>query len=673
MKMRIQNEYIERIYRLDRKLFSALDLSFAAFVCRIAGEDNNYPLFLAAAIAANASVQHKHTCICLNELSGDLNSYFDNITDSGMQDPEVYADLRALPIPENWTAELADKPKAIAIPKDDGQIELTPLVLDGSLLYIYRDWLCEQTLAREIRERCMAEPVLNITENAEKICGISKYFQPMNFAVGIDWQQLAVFAALRRNFTVISGGPGTGKTTVAAAICTLLLEHDRNIKITLCAPTGKAQARMRESILAQLDGLNCREETKELLRQLPIATIHRLLGGRPGTPRFRRNEKNKLKLDVLIVDEASMISQSLIKALFAALPKNVKVIMLGDMLQLASVESGMVLGDFCKAAGSNHFDAEFVRGFEQAFPESGELFQATASDDDVLAGSVIELKKNHRFRSDHGLGLSVSALRSAGDNLSAGDAENIVNMMNEDGSGEVAIQDLPQWVKHGFEQKIVNYLKNTCVEFDGQNTPCLKFLSESSVERAYELFNKFRIVCVHRSGYYGAEMINSMLEKYLSPYVGINSRGGCNKFYQGRPIIINENNYAMELFNGDTGIIWPDENDSGELKAFFPDTDAGENGGFRSFNLNLLPAFSPAYAITVHKAQGSGFQQVLIITPSKASPLMTREMIYTAISRAEQRAVFWTDRKLLTQALQSVTRRHSNLSAALKNKKLRYG
>ena len=666
MKMRTQNEYIEWIHRLDRKLFSALDLSFAAFVCRTAGEDDNYPLFLAAAIVANASVQHKHTCICLNEMSGDLISYFDNLTDFGIQDQEIHAELRNLPIPENWTVELADIPKAVAIPKT-GQVELAPLVLDGSLLYIYRDWLCEQTLAREIRERCVAEPVFNITENSEKICGISKYFQPMNFANGIDWQQMAVFAALRRNFTVISGGPGTGKTTVAAAICALLLEYDRNIQITLCAPTGKAQARMRESILAQLDGLNCEEETKELLRQLPIATIHRLLGGRPGTPRFRWNEKNKLKLDVLIVDEASMISQSLMKALFAALPENVKVIMLGDMLQLASVESGMVLGDFCRAAGSNHFDAEFVRDFEQAFPEAGELFQTTASNDDILSGSVIELKKNHRFRSDHGLGLSVSAMRSAGDSLSAEDAENIVNMMNEDGSGEVAIQDLPQWVKHGFEQKIVSYLKNTRVRFDGKDTTYLKFLQESSVERAYELFNKFRIVCVHRSGYYGAEMINSMLEKSLPQYVDINSRGGRNKFYQGRPIIINENNYAMELFNGDTGIIWPDKNDNGELKAFFPSTDAGESGGFRSYNLNLLPAFSPAYAITVHKAQGSGFQQVLIITPSESSPLMTREMIYTAISRAEQRAVFWTDRKLLTQALQSVTRRHSNLSVVLRN------
>ena len=241
-------------------------------------------------------------------------------------------------------------------------------------------------------------------------------------------------------------------------------------------------------------------------------------------------------------------------------------------------------------------------------------------------------------------------------------------MMSDDDSGEVAIQDLPQWVKHGFEQKIVNYLRNIRVEFDGKDTPYLKFLHESSVERAYELFNKFRIVCVHRSGYYGAEMINSMLEKSLPQYVDINSRGGRNKFYQGRPIIIDENNYAMELFNGDTGIIWPDENDNGELKAFFPDADAGESGGFRCFNLNLLPSFSPAYAITVHKAQGSGFQQVLIITPAEASPLMTREMIYTAISRAEQRAVFWTDRKLLTQALQSVTRRHSNLSAVLRNK-----
>ncbi len=642
---------IEQLKELDSKLFSFLDLSFASFVCRSAGKDDSYSLFLAAALVSNASVKRKYTCLDLQELSGNLNTYFNDLNDFGTRADEVEKALQNFPIPQDWCEKLRSFERAVAVPIA-GKAAFVPLILDASLLYIYRDWLCEQTLAKVIQERCAADIEVEQFERNDKISGISNYFRIMTDKV--DWQQVAVFAALRQKLTVISGGPGTGKTTVAAAVSAMFIEQNPDTKISLCAPTGKAQARLRESVLAQIPGLNCAETTKERLRKLPVATIHRLLGGRPGTPHFRYNQKHKLILDVLIVDEASMISQSLMKAIFAAVPADAKLIMLGDMQQLASVESGMVLRDFCSAAGSNHFRQSFVKDFAVAFPEASSLLTVTARNSDMLAGNVIELKENHRFAAERGLGLSAAAIRELPENPSPDDVEEIVNAMCNDQSGEIAVRDLPLWLKHGFEKSLDSHLKKVLVDFAGVRTPYLSFRNEKSVERAYELFNKFRIICVHRSGLYGSDAVNDLIEQLLMPR-GKRKR---QSFYPGKAIIINENNYAMDLFNGDTGIIWPDAN--ADLKAFFPGSDINKPE-FRSFDLNLLPAFSSAYAVTVHKAQGSGFQEVLIITPVEASPLMTREMIYTALSRAEKRVVFWTRLKALSTALQSVSKRHSNL------------
>jgi exodeoxyribonuclease V alpha subunit len=611
---------IEQLKELDTKLLSYLDLSFASFVCRSAGENDNYALFLAAALVTNASVKRKYTCLNLKELKGDLNDYFKDLNDFGMQVDGIKKILQKFPIPENWCEKLRPLKKAVSIPVLE-KVEFVPLILDESLLYIYRDWGCEQALAKVIKERCDLESELGETD----VSGISNYFKPMTND-NPDSQQMAVLAASRQNLTVISGGPRTGKTTVAAAISAMFLEQNSDVKITLCAPTGKAQARLQESILAQIPHLNCSDNTKEQLQNLPISTIHRLLGSRPGTPHFRYSHNHKLVLDVLIVDEASMISQSLMKALFEAIPASAKLIMLGDMQQLASVESGMVLRDFCLAA----------------------------EDNESLSGNVIELKENHRFASDRGLGLSAAAIRALPENPSNADAEKIVEAMSNDSSKEIVLQELPPWVKHDFEKHLDIYLKKIIVDFNDVQMPYLSFQNEKSVEQAYELFNKFRVICVHRSGLYGSEIINNLIEQLLMPGTKRNRQ----LFYKAKPIIINENNYAMDLFNGDTGMIWPDKN--GDLKAFFPSSDINKKE-FRTFDLNLLPAFSSAYAITVHKAQGSGFQQVLIVTPSELSPLMTREMIYTALSRAEKKAVFWTKPKLLSEALQSVTKRHSNL------------
>lgn len=613
---------IEQLKELDPGLLSPLDKSFAAFVCRSAGAGDNYALFLAAALVSNASVNRKYTCLDLGGLCGFLDAYFNDLNDFGTRADEQKKLLRTLPIPENWCDKLRSLKKAVAVP-DNGKTAFVPLILDASLLYIYRDWFCEQTLAEIIRERCRAgvEPVSD--DLRKKADNISGYFRPVDGKPNL--QRTAVLTALSRKFTVVSGGPGTGKTTVAAAVSALLLEQYPDLKITLCAPTGKAQARLQEAVSAQLPELNCSPEVKARLRTIPVATIHRLLGGRPGRPDFRYRKNHKLILDALLVDEASMISQSLMKALFEALPANARLLMLGDMQQLASVESGMVLRDFCLAAQENS----------------------------TLSGSVVELKDSHRFAPDRGLGLSAAAIRELPESPSPEAAEKIVAAMGNDPGGEVAVQDLPPWRKKEFEKRLRIYLNKVTVDFAGRQLPYLSFRNEKSVGKAYELFNKFRIICVHRSGLYGSEAVNGLVEQLLMPQR--------RSFYKGRPLIINENNYAMELFNGDTGIVWPDGNNN--LKAFFPVPGTAE---FRNFDLSLLPAFSSAYAITVHKAQGSGFQQVLVITPSELSPLMTREMIYTALTRAEKRAVFWTKTKILAAALQTVTKRHSNLRNILR-------
>ncbi|MDD5697839.1 MAG: exodeoxyribonuclease V subunit alpha [Victivallaceae bacterium] len=647
---------IERLKQLDAQLLSPLDLSFASFVCRVAGENDHYPLFLAAALAADASVKRKHTCLDLKEFNGSLDGYFKDTDDGEIPANETAEFLRMLPIPDYWTEQLLACKPAVAIAAD-GRTSPAPLILDGTRLYIYRDWLCEQDLALDFRQRCAARTVLRASVTGREITAVSSYFHPMTGK--IDRQQLAVFAALRQNFTVISGGPGTGKTTVAAALCTRLLETDPKVKITLCASTGKAQARLQEALLEQIPRLNCTAATKDQLRKLPVATIHRLLGSRPGTPRFRYNRNHQLATEVLIVDEASMISQSLMKALLEATPLTTALIMLGDMQQLASVEAGMVLRDFCLAAGGNHFDREFVRDFAAAFPAAAEL--SAAGDGDIFSNKVIELEENHRFAAERGLGLTVTAFRRLPDHPSPAAVQEIVDAMHNDPSGEITVQMPPSWTSSGFARHLASHLNQTRVDFEGKKRRYLDFRNERSVERAYELYNKFRILCVHRSGRYGAEMINRLIEQQLLPP----PEGRRQVFYPGKPIIINENNYAMELFNGDTGIIWPDEH--GGLKAFFPGGGA-EKREFRSFVPHLLPDFSAAYALTVHKAQGSGFQQVLIITPAELSPLLTREMIYTALSRAEQRAVFWTRSELLAAALQNTVRRHSSLRRCLSKK-----
>ncbi|MCP3968087.1 MAG: exodeoxyribonuclease V subunit alpha [Lentisphaerae bacterium] len=648
------NNMIEQLRLLPAGMFGPLDLGFAGFVCRSTGYPDNFPLFLGAALACNAAAVRKHTCIDLKELSGDLNCWFTDLSDIVEDESIVREQLAAVIIPERFRQQLLKAENALGVPQGN-KVPFKPLILDGSLLYICRDYLSERKLAALMLDFCRGEEHPAEVKMGS-ITRISPFFNVMTKRP--DWQQLAVAAALRNRMTVISGGPGTGKTTVAAAITALLLEQNPELKMSLCAPTGKAQARLQESVKSQFAGFDCSDEVKALMDNLPVSTIHRLLGSRPGSTSLKYNEANQLNLDVLIVDEASMISQRLMKALFAAIPTHCKIILLGDMQQLASVESGMVLKDFCQATGQNRFSEDFINGCKKCFSTEDILPEPAASKDDTLADCVIELRENHRFSSERGLGLAAAAIRALPEKSTKAAVTRLVKAMRGDDTGEISLEKLPSWQNQAFEQTVRQYFKGLQVESKGEKRYFTEYLKEASVRKAYEMFNKFRFLCVHRRGFYGVGNLNKIIERSM---YGIS---GGREFYPGKPLIINENCHAMRLYNGDTGMVWQDEN--GNLKAFFPPLEEGAE--FRRFELGVLPSFSPAYALTVHKSQGSGFQQVLIITPDKESPLMTREMIYTAITRAEKRAVIWSSPELLAEALKTPTSRCSNLRNALINR-----
>ncbi|QSH40194.1 exodeoxyribonuclease V subunit alpha [Lentisphaerota bacterium ZTH] len=644
---------IGKLKALPPGIFGSLDLSFADFVCRTAGCEDSFPLFLGAALVCNATVARKHTCINLENLAGDLNCWFTDLNDCAGEEKELRKLLSGIEFPKEFREKLLLLEKAVGI-VEGGKVPFKPLVLDGSFLYIYRDYLSERKLASSFKKMCSQPPdVLSLKTG--RITEISPYFKAMNQRP--DWQQVAIAAALRNRLTVISGGPGTGKTTVAAAIAALVLEQDAETAILLCAPTGKAQARLQESVKSQFAGFNCSENIKKLLDNLPVSTIHRLLGSRPGSTVSRFNENNLLNAEVVIVDEASMISQRLMKALFAALPEGCKVILLGDMQQLASVESGMVLKDFCQAAGQNRFTGDFIDDCRQVFSPGEILPEPAAQTEDFLANCVVELKSNHRFSSNRGLGLAAAAVRTLPENAELIEVERIIHAMRSDKTGEIALESLPVWQEQKFERAVVEYFNEMQVDFGGQSHRFADYHKHKDVRTAYEMFNKFRFLCVHRRGFYGVHNINRILERHMYEI----SSG--REFYHGKPLIINENCHAMRLYNGDTGMVWTAED--GTLKAFFPPLEEGAE--FRCFELGIIPSFSSAYALTVHKSQGSGFQHILVITPDSESPLLTREMIYTAITRAEKRAVIWADAELLTAALMTPTSRCSNLQSALVN------
>ena len=568
----------------------AIDYHFADFICKqVTGEANE--LFrLVVSLASNA-VGQGSICMNLDDIAG--------------QEIRVNGKTLLLPGLESLM-KLLGKSTVVSL-NDQHQ---RPLVLDASgRLYLYRYWRYEHDLAEIILQKACA--VAGNVDAAMLQKSLARLFPES----ADERQKEAATVALQRKFCVISGGPGSGKTSTVVRILALLLEQDggRKQRIAMAAPTGKAAARLKASVNSVCQRLDCSDEVKSAIPN-DVVTIQRLLGSISASTRFRHSVSNPLPFDTVIIDEASMVALPLMSALVSALKPDARLILLGDKDQLASVEAGAVLGDICSAGEENHVSPLFA--------------------------SLVVLEKNYRFQPGSGI---AEISRAVNDGL---EGEALVLLKNNP-AGTLLWQPLPA------REELRNALSTSVVEgYQG-------YLEASSPEEALERFDRFRILSPLREGPYGVSGLNSVVENLLSRKRLITPD---TLFYRGRPLLVTVNDYSMRLFNGDTGILFPDADNSGELRAFFPAPD----GGVRSIPPERLPAHETAYAMTIHKSQGSEFDRVLMLLPPVDGELLTRELIYTGMTRAKKTIEIWANEEVFCSAVRKKTERNSGLKDLLR-------
>ena len=518
------------------------------------------------------------------------------------------------------------------------EMEKQPFILYNNRLYLQRYFNYESMILKRIEQFIESEK-LTAADRAAKVeshRGIIKQLFSVNESGQTDWQMAAALSCILNNFCVITGGPGTGKTTTVSKILAVLFNMNIELKVALAAPTGKAAMRMAESLKAASADLS--DDLRECFVSLKPSTIHRLLKNISESPYFKHNHGNPLEYDVVIVDEASMIDVALFAKLLDAVGPDTRLILLGDKDQLASVEAGSLFGDLCQSQGSLNLFSNERAALINSFTERSERqitpIHITEPSGHPLFEHIIELQHSHRFKSDEGIGKFSRAIISD-------DVASIEGFIAGDPDGQVVID--PDYSQKEFEDFIQGYIA---------------YIQEPDTRKALTKFQDLRILCAIREGEKGLYAINRKVEKYLADKGKITLKGD---FYEHRPIMINSNNYSLGLFNGDIGIIRPDGN--GVLKAWF-ETAEGE---LKAILPGLIGQAETVYAMTIHKSQGSEFNKVLIVLPDAENiSILTRELLYTGVTRAKQKVVVQGKESGILQAAERRVKRASGLSERFK-------
>lgn len=597
--------------------FSAISESFASFIGRLEGGD--VPALTLAVKLLCEAVKNGHVCLDLNAaVRGDL-----------QESIGLAPDLRPAGSVVEWRTQLG----ATGVVGPPGSFR--PLILDeADRLYLYRYRAYEQVLATGILARSAG---FRLTGLAALTSQLDHYFEA-DQPGATNWQKVAALLAATRSFCVISGGPGTGKTTTVVKILALLLEMaaDQPLSIALAAPTGKAAARLKTAITRARDDLPC---SPEILARIPtdVRTLHRLLGTVRHSPSFRHNAANPLPYDVVVVDEASMVDLPMMAKLMLALPERSRLILLGDKNQLSSVEAGAVLGDICRTGTEPAYSARMQSALGPLLDLNPTAY--TADRQSGPADSLVTLQKNYRFGAASGIGRLSGA-------VNAGHDQAALALLDDP-----AVPDAT-WLECPAEHKLRDSLKQRIL---AGYSP---YLTASSAAEALSRFGRFMVLCALRHGPYGVSTISLLAEQILA---GQGLIEPASRWYKGRPIMITANDYQLGLFNGDTGILWPDDSPARQLRAWFPDPD----GQMRSLAPARLPAHETVFSSTVHKSQGSEFEQVLLLLPSHDTRALTRELIYTGITRARVAVEIWGRRDIFALALQRRVQRTSGLREAI--------
>ena len=515
--------------------------------------------------------------------------------------------------------------------------DTAPLILDQhDRLYLSRYWWFEKQVADDLLKRGQT-----LGEEEVDLPRLKALLTEMfpNEGVDTDWQKVATAVVMLRRFAVISGGPGTGKTYTVTGILALLLalKGDKPMRISLAAPTGKAAARLSESIRKAKASIPCSESVRANIPE-EASTIHRLLGIRQGQCEPSRNIDNPLDLDLLIVDEASMIDLPMMARLLSALPEKTRLILLGDKDQLASVEAGSVFGDICGSHAAIAYTPDFRANLSSCTGQEIPVEGAGSS----FLNSIALLKKSHRFSGDTGIGALAKV-------INAGDTDAAIRMLED--AGEQTI----------FHSSSINKIKpETTGKALDTYAGCLEAKTPSE---ALQLFSTFRILCAVRGGPSGVEQINATIEQALREKGLIR---GADEHYRGRPVMVKRNDYSVDLFNGDIGILWPDPEADGQLRAWFEMSD----GKMKKVLPSRLPEHETAYAMTVHKSQGSEFESILLVLPFEEVGVVTRELLYTGITRAKEKAEIWGSREIFSRAIETTLHRVTGLGDRLAGKSI---
>ncbi|EAN5731876.1 exodeoxyribonuclease V subunit alpha [Salmonella enterica] len=601
--MTIQERLLEAV---GQKLLRPIDAQFALTV---AGNDDPAVTLAAALLSHDAG--EGHVCLPLSRLM---------LTEEAH--PLLVAWISETATPIDWKKRLL---ASAAVSCGDSP---APLILCGDRLYLNRMWCNERTVARFFNEVNQA-----IDVDEAQLSRILDALFPTTDEV--NWQKVAAAVALTRRISVISGGPGTGKTTTVAKLLAALIQmaDGERCRIRLAAPTGKAAARLTESLGAALRQLPLTDAQKKRIPE-DASTLHRLLGAQPGSQRLRHHAGNPLHLDVLVVDEASMIDLPMMSRLIDALPPHGRVIFLGDRDQLASVEAGAVLGDICAYVNAG-FTAERARQLSRltgcAIP-AGAGTQAAS-----LRDSLCLLQKSYRFGSDSGIGKLAAA-------INCGD-RSAIQAVFQQGFSDIEKRTLQSSDDYAgmLDEALAGYGRY------------LRLLHEKATPEAIlQAFNEYQLLCALREGPFGVGGLNDRIEQAMVQQRKIH-RHPHSRWYEGRPVMIARNDSALGLFNGDIGIAL----DRGQgLRVWF----AMPDGAIKSVQPSRLPEHDTTWAMTVHKSQGSEFDHAALILPSQRSPVVTRELVYTAVTRARRRLSLYADERILAGAIVTRTERRSGLS-----------
>jgi len=552
---------------------------------------------------------------------GDVCIMLDRFAEGPLYNTDRFAlaDLPHAPDIASWSELLL----SFGCVGEPGQV--APLILEDQRLYLYRFWFYESQLAEFITAGLIDTDDIDAVKLSQQL----RHLYPIASDQAVNEQKLAVALAAKRRFAVVSGGPGTGKTTTVLNILSVLLTQRPNMRIQLVAPTGKAAARMIESIRRSIDFSNLEKDTLNLI-PTQAGTIHRLLGFRRNS--FDYSRQHRLPLDCVVIDEASMVDLTLMYRLFDALPANARVILLGDRDQLASVSAGNVLGDITGQGQTIHYSKHQNDSLSSIIDQP---LKKTGAAGMPISDSVALLTQSYRFDAHSGIDQLAKLINQ-------GDSENSINLLR-------APDTQMTWHSNSGERPQASTFESILSSYHA-------VVASDRIEQAFDAFERCRVLCAVHSGDFGVDAINQKITQSMQSQQWINQ----SENFTGKPILISTNDYELELFNGDIGLLWCDEDNN--LRAYFRDIDQG----LRSLPITSLPDHEPAWAMTVHKSQGSEFDSVFLILPGEShNRALSRELLYTAVTRARSKLLIDASEAALETACSIRSQRHSGLAQKL--------